>query len=399
MLAAGYAYNLTFVQLGLSAFARDRVALSDAGTAVAMGGLAVGTTLAALVTGVVLAGAGFRVKLRVAAVAVGAQSALTLVLPGVDGVAPFLAWLALAAVVLGVAVPATFGLATDLVPVHLRGMTAAAITSVAYGGAIAFLGEWDAVALAGRLGAPMALGSLALAAFAFLPGPTARIVAALGRQHALPTFGDGRFAGTGRRRLLVAVGVMFGIFFVDSLGFVRLVDSPFVTAAWQSPDLLDREALIVAHVLGALVGGILYQAFDERLLFPWIFGIFALVAMSYVLDLRVGNLSQALAGPLLYALGVSLYTVLTFALWPDLSTPRTITRIVVLGVALSGWMATFVSTGLALAWRASGLDLERHLSAVAAVGLVVLAGFGLRWLIRSPVRVRADGMSGAEPGR
>jgi len=173
------------------------------------------------------------------------------------------------------------------------------------------------------------------------------------------------------------------VFFVDSLGFMRLVESPFVTAAWQSSDLFDRGTLIGAHVAGALVGGILYSTFDERFILPWIFGIFALVAMIYVLDVRVGTLSQALAMPILYAVAVSLYTVITFALWPDLSTPNTITRNVAIGVAISGWTATFVSTAVALAWRSSGMDFDRHLSTVAAVSLLIVAALGSRALLRA----------------
>ena len=177
------------------------------------------------------------------------------------------------------------------------------------------------------------------------------------------------------RRLIIAAGLLFAVFFVDSLGFMRLVESPYVTAAWQSFDLLDRGTLIGAHVAGALVGGIFYSTFDERFP-PWIFGIFALVAMIYVLDVRIGAFSQALVMAVLYAVAVSLYTVITFALWPDLSTPSTITRNVAIGVAVSGWTATFVSTAVALAWRSSGMDFERHLSTVAAVSLLILATLG-----------------------
>ena len=65
--------------------------------------------------------------------------------------------------------------------------------------------------------------------------------------------------------------------------------------------------------------------------------------------------------PILYAVGVSLYTVVTFALWADLSTSADITWNVAVGVALSAWSATFLSTALALGWRTAGLDLDAHL--------------------------------------
>ena len=390
LLAAGYAYNLTFVQLGLSALAAGPVGLTEHEVAVAMAGLALLTCLSAIAAGLRLRGATFRTKLRVTALVVAVQTVLTAFVPAIDGPGAFWPWLLLAAVILGVGVPATFGLATDLVPVRWRGLTAAAITALAYGGAIAFLGEWDARVLAERLLPLMALGTVGLAALALEPGPLRQVTDRLSGQAALAGFGRGRFAGPGaERRLLVAAGLLFAVFFVDSLGFVRLIESPFVTTSWQSSELLDRGTLIGAHVVGALVGGILYSTFDERFLWPWIFGIFGLVAMIYVLDVRLGMFSQALAMPVLYAVAVSLYTVIAFALWPDLSTPDTVTRNVAVGVAISGWAATFASTALALVWRSSGMDFDRHLSLVAAVSLLAIAAFGTRALFRTDRRSNA----------
>lgn len=387
LLAAGYAYNLTFIQLGLSALASGPVGLSEAGTALAMAALAAVTCLVALLAGMQLRGADFRTKLRITTLVVAAQTILTAAIPAVDGPAAFWPWLGLAAVTLGVGVPTSFGMATDLVPVRWRGMTAAAITALAYGGAIAFLGDWDFLVLAGRLVPAMILGTIGLSVLVLGRGPMSRLVEQLSSQAARPEYGRGRFSGPGAdRRLIIAAGLLFAVFFVDSLGFMRLIESPFVTAAWQSYDLLDRSTLIAAHVAGALVGGILYSTFDERFLLPWIFGIFALVAMIYVLDVRIGAYSQALAMSILYAVAVSLYTVITFALWPDLSTPDTITRNVAIGVAVSGWTATFVSTAVALAWRSSGMDFDRHLSSVAAVSLLVLAALGSRALLRAAPR-------------
>lgn len=384
LLAAGYAYNLTLVQLGLSSLARGPVGLTEPQAALAMAGLALVTCLGAIGAGLRLRSAGFRTKLRLTALVVAAQTLLTALVPAIDGPATFWPWLVLAAVTLGLGVPASFGMATDLVPVHWRGMTAAAITALAYGGAIAVLGEWDARVLAERLLPLMVLGTIGLAALTVGLGPLGQLVDRLSTHAARPDYGRGRFSGPGAdRRLVIAAGLLFIVFFVDSLGFMRLVESPFVTSSWQSSELLDRGTLIGAHAVGALVGGILYSTFDERFLWPWIFGIFGLVAMTYVLDVRLGAFSQALAMPILYAVAVSLYTVITFALWPDLSTPDTITRNVAVGVAISGWAATFASTALALVWRSSGMDLDRHLSMVAAVSLLVMAAFGTRALFRT----------------
>ena len=100
----------------------------------------------------------------------------------------------------------------------------------------------------------------------------------------------------------------------------------------------------------------------ERQLFLWIFGIFA---MGHLM-----GFGTSLGMPILYALAVSLYTVANFAIWADVSTPRTISRNTAIGVALSGWAATFLSTALSLQLADRGISLEAHLRLVDAVAMV-----------------------------
>jgi hypothetical protein len=116
---------------------------------------------------------------------------------------------------------------------------------------------------------------------------------------------------------------------------------------------------------------VLYAALDERRLFPWIFGTFALVHLSYTFHTwLLPGTATALGLPQLYALAVSMYTVVGFALWADLATPHTIGPVSALGVALSGWTATFLSTALAMQWRADGLALEAHFRLVGALAVL-----------------------------
>jgi hypothetical protein len=71
--------------------------------------------------------------------------------------------------------------------------------------------------------------------------------------------------------------------------------------------------------------------------------------------------------PVLYAIAVSLYTVVAFAIWADVSTPDTIGLNAALGVAASAWTATFLATALALRWAAAGVAFERHVALVNGV--------------------------------
>lgn len=381
LMAAGYYYNLTFIQLGLEDFGARRLGLSAAAVARAMALLALLTCAIGLAFGRWMTHQGWgrrlRRKLQLSFGVIVLQAVLTLICPWVNREAGFLLWLTGVSLALGIGVPVMFSMTTDLVPVRQRGWAAALITALAYFAANAFSGEWRfeafrQLALVLLLAGLPAIGLLAFAHHPWLD--------ALACQHRRPEFAHGRFThgSVSRRRLVGFIVAMFGVYFVDSLGFLRLLKTPpYMESAWQSPDLGVRLFIAVTHVIGALAAGALYTALRPRSLFLWVFGIFALTHLQYSFHIRVAAEGGVLVMPMLYALAVSLYTVLNFAIWADLSTPDTIPFNAARGVALSGWTATFLSTGLALAWGEQ-LVLERHIQIVDSLALLfflALLGF------------------------
>jgi len=88
---------------------------------------------------------------------------------------------------------------------------------------------------------------------------------------------------------------------------------------------------------------------------------------------------------------VSFYTTLNFALWPDLSTAKDIGMRTALGVGIAGWLASFLSTALALASKSAGLSLLTHLRYVNALALVLAAGVPVALYL---ARVRRLSVSG-----
>ncbi|MEJ2600950.1 MAG: hypothetical protein P8Z00_21640 [Anaerolineales bacterium] len=376
MLSAGYYYNLTFVQLGLEDFGTGWLGLSAQGIACDMALFALLTCLAALVSGFWMQrhgwGRRFRLKLRLAFFVVLAQTALTAICPLIRHEWLFLAWLAAAAVALGLGVPALFSLAVDLIPTRDRGMVAGLVTALAYFAAETLSTSWTFEAFRAQMLVLTASGALLTGMLAFARHPW---LDRLAQQHRLPAFGRGRFTRRPsglHNRLLFLIVAMFAIYFIDSLGFLRLLKTPvYMQSAWQSPDLQVRLFIAAMHVAGALAAGILYASLNERHLFLWVFGIFALAHLQYSFDIRLGpGPGAALSMPMLYALAVSLYTVLNFALWADLSTPDSICMRSALGVALSGWTATFLSTALAIYLQGVGVSLERHIQIVDALALL-----------------------------
>ena len=383
MMALGYYYNVTFVQIGLTDLGRRRLGMPADEVAGAMAVLALVTSLVALATGVWLRRTGgsrdLVLKLRLAAGVVVFQTLLSAATPLVGSPQAYLAWVVGGSLALGVGVPVTFGLAVDLVRVRWRGGVAAAITALAYFAAPLGTGDWTIEHFTRQMLVVMVPGAVAAVVLAWRGGPLLQVWS---QQHTRPEYGLGRYvrprhggrAGP-RGRLLLALVLMFGVFFVDSLGFLRLLETPvYMANAWHAAELAPRLAIAITHVLAALIGGVLYTSLGERHLLTWVFGLFALVHLMYGLDARMGGGGEALMTPLLYAVAVSLYTVVTFALWADLSTPDNVTVHAALGVALSAWTATFLSTALALRWEAAGVSLREHLASVEAIALVGFAG-------------------------
>jgi MFS family permease len=383
MMATGYYYNITFVQLGLVDLGARLIGMSDQAVARSMALLALLTCAVALLTGRQMQRRGwgerFVLKLRLAWAVVCVQAVLTAVAPFIRSEVVLLGWLVVCSVALGVGVPATFSMTVDLIPTRDRGYAAALITAGAYFVGAVFAAPWRIERFSAQMVGPLLLGSLLLGVLTFRRWPW---IDALAQQHADPAFGQGRFVvrdSAGRmqirRSLFGLILLMFAIFFIDSLGFLRLIHTPiYMQSAWQAPEWGPRLFIGGTHVLAALVAGVLYAALNERQLFFWIFGIFALVQLMYVFDVRFApwlpDSEPTLSLPMLYATAVSLYTVVNFAVWADISTPRTISLRVALGIALSGWTATFMSTALALQWRVGGMSLDRHLSVVAALALL-----------------------------
>mgnify|MGYP006278369957 CR=1 FL=1 len=379
MMAVGYYYNITFVQLGLVDLGKRLLGLSEITLALDMALMALLTSLTAIVFGLRMKrsswGTDFKVKLRWAFSVILVQTGLTLSAPWIQSQGQLLVWILLTSLALGVGVPVTFSMTVDLIPARDRGYAAAWITGLVYGAAPAASGNWLIETFSRQMLWIMPAGVIGLGWLAFIPNPLVKVWK---EQHRDPAFAHGMYSRQGtrsshRRQVAGLIILMFAIFFVDSLGFLRIIDTPlYIHNNWLSADLGPRLLLGGVHALAAGIAGVLYTNLDLRSLFLWVFGIFALVHLMYTMETRVGpGLSISLAVPLLYAVAVSLYTVINFAVWADLSTPENISLNAALGVALSGWTATFLSTALSLQWKISGMSLERHLSLVDSLALLI----------------------------
>lgn len=393
LMAAGYYYNITFVQLGLIDLGTRVVGMSRTAVSTWMAALALLTFLVAVVTGVTMDRRGWstdlRTKLRVLLGVVVVQFALTAVAPGVRTVSAFGVWIVIASVALGVGFPISFGLTIDFVPVPDRGYVAAAITAITYFMANAVPLDWSIDVFSRVMLVAMGPGIVVLAVLASGRIPVLNdVVEELSLQHR--EFGRGRFCRPTpiRTRSLAfwaPVVLMFGVFFIDSLGFLRIIETPaLVLSSWQSPSIVTRLAIAVVHAVGAFMAGVLYVNFDRNGLFLWVFALFGFTYVLYTSDLRIAALFPTVGGdtpsivnPLFYSLTVSFYTTLNFALWPDLSTVETIGTHTAVGIGMAGWLATFLSTAVALYLAHAEFTLLSHLNLVNALALLLFFGLAV----------------------
>lgn len=399
-LAGGYYYNLTFVQLGLIDLGTRVLDMTHTEVSVVMASFALLALAVAIGSGLLMDRRGWstdlRTKVRLLLGIITIQLALTAIVPSVGSPAQMLAWVVVCSLSLGFGMPVMFSTMIDFIPVRDRGYISAAVAGLAFFVAALYPLEWrieefSRVLAAGMVPAVAVLGVLSVKRFAFFER--------LGRQH--EEFGVGRFCTRGeevrapRRTFWVLVALMFGVFFIDSLGFLRIIEAPvLVGVSWQSPDLGVRWFIAVTHVVGAVAAGVLYTNFGRRWLLLWVFGLFAFTHLQYTFFLRGGADSvPPLVLPMFYVLAVSFYTTLNFALWPDHATPQTIGARTGMGVGIAGWLASFLSTSLALYSEQAGVSLLDHLNYVNALALLGLFLLPVALYARRVVRLAREGVT------
>lgn len=400
-LTAGYYYNLTFVQLGLTDLGTRSIGMPPEDVSIVMAILALLTLVVAVASGVLMDHRGWStdlyVKFRLLFLIILVQLGLTMAAPFLSTVEAFVAWIVVCSLTLGLGIPVTFSFMLDFIPLRDRGYVAAMVAGLSFFVAALYPVEWridefSLVMSAMMVPAVVILGVLSVKRFAF--------VDALSGQHERDTFGIGRFCRpTPVRTLSLAffgpVVLLFGVYFIDSLGFLRILEEPlYIYTSWQSPDMNVRLFIAVLHVVGALAAGVLYTNFNRNYVFFWVFGLFAFTHLLYVFDIRFGaGDTPALILPMFYVLAVAFYTTVNFALWPDLSTSDTIGTHTALGVGIAGWLATFLSTALALYSEGVGLPFGTHMTYVNALSLLFIVGLPVLLYVHRMVVFAREGTS------
>lgn len=401
VLTAGYYYNLTFVQLGLIDLGTRVVGMSAGAVSAVMAVMALGALGTAMSAALIMDARGWTTdlptKLKMISVVIGFQTGLTIAAPSISSPTHFVIWVAASSISIGVGIPATFSLVGDLIAVKHRGAVAAVMAGAAFFTAALYPLDWRLEEFAVVMSVAMVPAWIIVSILAFR---RTWIVESMSRHR--DRVGPGRFCRDDvRQRASLGFGgivaAMFFAFFIDSLGFLRIIDAPvYITTSWQSPEIETRAFIAVAHVVGAAMAGVLYTALGRRWLLVWIFGLFAFTHLLYTFHIRTAadGLEPPLALPLFYVLAVSFYTTLNFAIWPDMSDSSNLATRTAIGVGIAGWLASFLSTSLALLSTWAGVSLLEHLTYVNALALLLAVGFPVWLYVR---RARSLAFRGSAP--
>ncbi len=389
VLTAGYYYNLTFVQLGLIDLGTRVVGMSEGAVSGAMAGMALGALAAAVSAGRFMDARGWTTdlsrKLRVISVVIGVQTALTIAAPLIGSSTQFVGWVGISSIAIGVGIPATFSLVGDLIAVKHRGFVAAVMAGGAFFTAALYPFDWRLEEFAMVMSVAMVPAWLVISILAFR---RTWLVESMSRHR--ERVGPGRFCRDDVRQGATlgfggVVVAMFFVFFIDSLGFLRIIEAPvYITTSWQSPEIGTRLFIAVVHLVGAAMAGVLYTALGRRWLLTWIFGLFAFTHLLYTFHIRTAadGLEPPLALPLFYVLAVSFYTTLNFAIWADMSDSSNLGTRTAIGVGVAGWLASFLSTSLALFSEWAEVSLLEHLTYVNALALLMAVGYPIAIYVR-----------------
>jgi MFS family permease len=248
-------------------------------------------------------------------------------------------WVIITSLVLGFGIPITFPLFFELIPREDRGVAAGLIAGIAY-----FIGnlspfEWTLAGLTLESLSFMGPGILALVIFK-LTGLLKKIIPKEKEESVI----KGRFVG---HSYIVVTVLMFAIFFIDSLGFLRILEEVTLYDQTWHGTYGDRVILGTVHLITGILAGWLYKKTDY-----WVIGIVTLtlfIVCDIAMSLYTPFISHGtvLFVACLYCTTVSVYTVNNFAVWADLSTRENAGKHAAVGVAIGGWLASFLSTSMA----------------------------------------------------
>ncbi|MHA1785422.1 MAG: hypothetical protein ACTSVY_07845 [Candidatus Helarchaeota archaeon] len=162
------------------------------------------------------------------------------------------------------------------------------------------------------------------------------------------------------------------ILFLDSFGFLRIIEDPTIVAlTWQST--ADFRLYIgIVHFCSALIIGFFYERLKP------LNTILISLSLFVISDLMIGlfAFSQLVRYlyPLFYASAVSIYTFLLMSLLADISDENSLNKNITLGFGILGWFVTYTATSTSLFLNYINVSFNVHLiiAGIIAIPAIII---------------------------
>jgi hypothetical protein len=373
MLTANYISGVKLVQWGIPSLGRDNCGVLPEQLNLLMALMAIISCIVAIISGILLdkVSLKFKSRLLLLLVGFGIQGSIAFFGTFISTPAQFTAWILVFSAILGFLICQPFVFMFLLIPSKHRGILAGVITGLAYIIGNFSMAEWTYAGLSMEtIAVTIPLGIL--------------IVYAMFNLQKMKIFDytpekdenySGQYAKT--YKFAIVVLLMFGVYFVDSFGFLRIAKQDFFQILWHGVFGV-KMYLGISHLIAAVIMGYIYQ--KKKHLGPIIVFISALCGFVLCDFL----FSSDPTGPLLYITSylycatVSFYTINSFTVWSDISTSKNISSRAGIGIGIGGWLSSFLSTSLTEQLLISlpgddGYRIHLMLSGVIAIGFLVIA--------------------------
>lgn len=340
MITANYLAGVKLVQLGIPYLGEHVCAVPDSLLNTLMALMAIIASIMGIVSGLMLDkfGLKFKKRLFLLIVSITVEGIIVVFAFIISTSTQFMVWIIAFSIVLGFLLSQPFVFFFMLIPRKHRGLMAGVCVGLCY--------------LIGNLSwASWTFSGLAMETmFTSIPMGI-MILLALVNQDKLAIFNYNRekrktYDGNLHKIYSYALVtlLMFGVYFVDSFGFLRIRQEGFFSSLWQG-DYIVRVQLGVVHLVTAVFLGKLYAKNERGPIYVFLVS-FAGFIISDLLFASYPTGALVLISGYLYCTTVSAYTVNAFAIWSDLSNADNVSHRTGIGIGVGGWLSSFISTAI-----------------------------------------------------
>ncbi|MBD3351109.1 MAG: hypothetical protein GF364_06450 [Candidatus Lokiarchaeota archaeon] len=381
-LIGGYIVAFKFIQLGIPDLGERVLNIPKKAVHLNIALMAIITCLSAVVSGVFFDKHKYTFKRKIQFLIGGGiiQGGILVGIFIMSEPIHFTLWIIAFSAVLGFLFPLTYSLMYFLIPAKHRGYVAGIITGVAY--LIGALSPFD-----------WTIEDLSIEAMIVMSPSILLMGLMLLKKDIFSLYeinDENREDYVGRftkdketyHSFIYIVILMFGVYFVDSFGFLRVINEDMIIDVTWHGDIYIKLLIGFTHLFSALIMGVIYQKYNEKIVF--LCALIGFVIGDFLFSLYPTGILLYITASI-YCATVSFYTINSFMAWSDISTENNISKHAGIGVGIGGWLSSFLSTTITtfLFETLTGTSgFARHLQISGVIAVLFLV-FSILYLKKS----------------